>query len=62
LIIGAALLAEGMQKLLSPAVQGVGRIEKIGFPDPEFLSLFFEFVCAALLLTTRRRVPQNPFF
>ena len=53
LMVGAVFLSEGIQKFLYPAAHGVGRFEKIGLPEPEFLAYFvavFEVACGALVL------------
>lgn len=53
LMVGIVFLSEGIQKFLYPAIRGVGRFEKMGFPSPEFFGNFvgvFEVVCGALLL------------
>ncbi len=53
LIVGLVFLSEGIQKFLYPEIVGVGRFEKIGFENAEFLAYFvagFEIVCGALLL------------
>jgi putative oxidoreductase len=50
---GAVFLSEGIQKFLYLAMRGVGRFEKMGFPNPEFFGNFvgiFEVVCGVLLL------------
>lgn len=52
-MVGAVFLSEGIQKFLYPAARGVGRLEKMGFPQPEFWSNFvgiFEILCGILLL------------
>ncbi len=52
-MVGAVFLSEGIQKFLYPAARGVGRFEKMGFPNPEFFGNFvgvFEIICGALLL------------
>lgn len=36
LMVGVVIFSEGIQKLLFPALRGVGRFEKIGLPNPEF--------------------------
>src|SRR5690606_39052361 len=51
--VGLVFLSEGIQKFLYPEIVGVGRIEKIGFENAEFLAYFvagFEIVCGALIL------------
>jgi putative oxidoreductase len=53
IMVGSVFLSEGIQKFLFPAIIGVGRFEKIGFPNPEFWASFtgcFEIVCGALIL------------
>lgn len=53
LIVGLVFLSEGIQKLLYPELVGVGRFEKIGFANPEFLAYFvatFEILCGMLVL------------
>lgn len=53
IMVGAVFLSEGIQKFLYPAMRGVGRFEKMGFPDPEFFASFvgiFEILCGILLL------------
>jgi uncharacterized membrane protein YphA (DoxX/SURF4 family) len=53
LMVGVVFLSEGIQKFLFPAVRGAGRLEKIGFPNPDFLGAFLgtaEIVCGALIL------------
>lgn len=53
LMVGAVFLSEGIQKFLYPAMRGIGRFEKMGFPNPEFFASFvgvFEIVCGLLLL------------
>jgi uncharacterized membrane protein YphA (DoxX/SURF4 family) len=53
LIVGLVFLSEGIQKFLYPEIVGVGRFEKIGFENAEFLAYFvasFEVVCGALVL------------
>ncbi|MFO8235534.1 MAG: DoxX family protein [Bacteroidales bacterium] len=52
-MVGAVFLLEGIQKFLYPALRGVGHFESMGFPSPEFFSLFvgvFEIACGVLLL------------
>lgn len=52
-MVGAVFLSEGIQKFLFPAALGVGRFEKMGFPNPEFFGNFvgvFEVACGLLLL------------
>ena len=53
LIVGLIFLSEGIQKFLYPELVGVGRFEKIGFANPEFLAYFvaiFEIICGTLVL------------
>jgi len=53
LMVGAVFLSEGIQKFLFPAARGIGRFEKMGFPNPEFFAHFvgvFEIFCGLLLL------------
>ena len=53
IVIGFVFLSEGIQKFLFPELVGVGRFEKIGFTNPEFLAAFvatFEIVCGILVL------------
>ncbi len=53
LMTGAVFLSEGLQKFIFPAMRGVGRFAKMGFPSPEFFASFvggFEIVCGILLL------------
>jgi putative oxidoreductase len=53
IIVGLVFLSEGIQKFLYPEIVGVGRFEKIGFENAEFLAYFvagFEIVCGALIL------------
>lgn len=52
LIVGMIFISEGIQKFLFPDQVGVGRFEKIGFDNPEFLAYFvasFEIFCGALI-------------
>ncbi len=53
LMVGLVFLSEGIQKLLFPAADGVGRFAKIGIPYPNFMAPFVgvtEIVCGALLI------------
>ncbi len=53
IIVGLVFLSEGIQKYLFPELVGVGRFEKIGFTNPEFLAYFvasFEIICGVLIL------------
>ena len=52
-MVGAVFLSEGIQKFLFPAARGIGRFEKMGFPNPDFFAHFvgvFEILCGLLLL------------
>lgn len=52
-MVGIVFFSEGIQKFLYPAIRGVGRFEKIGLPEPEFLGTFvgsFEILSGVLLL------------
>lgn len=53
IMVGAIFLSEGIQKFLYPAARGVGRFEKMGFPNPDFFASFVgisEILCGLLLL------------
>lgn len=53
IMVGLVFLSEGIQKFLYPAARGMGRFDKMGFPNPEFLATFvgtFEIICGILLL------------
>ena len=53
IMVGAVFLAEGTQKFLYPVMRGVGRFEKMGFPNPDFFASFvgvFEVMAGLLLL------------
>lgn len=53
LMIGAVFLSEGIQKFLYPGELGVGRFQKIGLPNPEFLAPFvgvFEVACGIFVI------------
>lgn len=53
IVVGLVFLSEGIQKFLYPEIVGVGRFEKIGFENAEFLAYFvagFEIACGALIL------------
>jgi uncharacterized membrane protein YphA (DoxX/SURF4 family) len=53
LMTGTVFLSEGIQKFLFPAIRGVGRFERMGFPDPDFFGNFVgtsEIICGILLL------------
>lgn len=53
LMVGAVFLSEGIQKFLFADKLGAGRFEKIGLPNPEFLSPFvgsFEITCGFFIL------------
>ncbi len=52
IVVGLVFLSEGIQKFLYPEIVGVGRFEKIGFENAEFLAYFvagFEIACGALI-------------
>jgi uncharacterized membrane protein YphA (DoxX/SURF4 family) len=53
LSVGLIFLSEGIQKFLFSQSLAVGRFEKIGLPNPEFLGPFvgaFEIACGGLIL------------
>lgn len=53
LMVGLVFLSEGIQKFLYPDLRGVGRFEKIGLPEPEFLAYFvasFEVTCGVFIV------------
>ena len=53
LIVGLIFLSEGLQKLITPELTGVGRFIKIGFSHPAFWAYFtgsFEIICGILIL------------
>jgi putative oxidoreductase len=53
LVVGLVFLSEGIQKYIMPEVVGVGRFERIGFENYQFLAYFvatFEILCGVLLL------------
>lgn len=53
LMVGAVFLSEGIQKFLYPAMRGVGRFEKMGFPSADFFATFvgvFEILSGLLIL------------
>lgn len=53
LMVGVVFLSEGIQKFLFAEKLGVGRFDKIGLPNPEFLGPFVgscEMICGALVL------------
>jgi len=53
IMVGAVFLSEGVQKFLFPILRGIGRFERIGFPNAEFFATFvgvFEIVCGILIL------------
>ncbi|MBC9797793.1 DoxX family protein [Sinomicrobium weinanense] len=53
IMVGAIFLSEGIQKFIYPAMRGVGRFEKMGFPNPGLFVSFvgtFEILCGILLL------------
>ena len=54
LMVGLIFLSEGIQKILYPAVRGVGRFEHMGFPNPEFFGYFVGYfeIFAGLLIVT----------
>ncbi len=52
-LVGGVFLSEGVQKFLFPDQVGVGRFERIGFPDPAFWASFvgiFEILAGSLLI------------
>lgn len=52
-MVGSVFLVEGIQKFLYPAMRGMGRFEKMGFPQPEFLGNLvglFEILAGILIL------------
>lgn len=52
-LVGLVFLSEGIQKFIFPITRGVGRFEKMGFPNPDFFAHlvgFFEIICGTLLL------------
>lgn len=52
-LVGGVFLSEGLQKFLFPDQVGVGRFERIGFPDPAFWASFvgvFEILAGTLLI------------
>lgn len=52
-IVGSVFLSEGIQKFLYPALRGVGRFDKMGFPNPEFFGIMvgsFEIIAGILIL------------
>lgn len=54
LMVGPIFLSEGIQKILYPAVRGVGRFEDMGFPNPEFFGFFvggFEIIAGLFIIT-----------
>lgn len=53
IMVGSIFLSEGIQKFLYPAARGIGRFDKMGFPNPELFATFvgsIEIICGALLL------------
>lgn len=53
IMVGSVFLSEGFQKFIYPATRGVGRFEKMGFPNPDFFATFvgsLEILCGVLLL------------
>lgn len=53
IMVGSVFLVEGIQKFLYPAMRGVGRFEKMGFPEPDFFGNFvgfFEVLAGSLIL------------
>jgi putative oxidoreductase len=53
LMVGLVFLSEGLQKLILPGLNGVGRFIKIGIPHPAFFAPFVgvtEIVCGCLLV------------
>lgn len=53
IMVGAVFLSEGIQKIIYPDTNGVGRFLKIGIPFPEFSAYFvsaFEIACGILVL------------
>lgn len=52
-LVGGVFLSEGLQKFLFPDHVGVGRFDRIGFPDPAFWASFvgvFEVLAGTLLI------------
>ncbi len=66
IVVGLIFLSEGIQKYLFPELVGVGRFEKIGFANPEFLAYFvatFEIICGILILIGfLSRIASIPLF
>jgi len=66
IVVGLVYLSEGIQKYLFPELVGVGRFEKIGFTNPEFLAYFvatFEIICGILILIGfLSRIASIPLF
>jgi len=66
IVVGLVYLSEGIQKYLFPDLVGVGRFEKIGFTNPEFLAYFvatFEIICGILILIGfLSRIASIPLF
>lgn len=53
IMVGAVFLSEGIQKFFYPAARGIGRFEKMGFPNPDVFAHFvgiFEILSGLLLL------------
>lgn len=53
LMVGLVFLSEGLQKFVLPELRGMGRFEKIGLPEPEFLGYFvggFEITCGIMIV------------
>lgn len=53
LAVGLIFFSEGLQKYLRPEEVGAGRLEKIGFSNPDFWAYFtgdFEIVCGILII------------
>jgi putative oxidoreductase len=53
LMVGFVFLSEGIEKFLYPAMRGVGRFDKMGFPNPEFFGnivSFFEVIAGLLIV------------
>lgn len=53
IMVGSVFLSEGIQKFLYPAARGIGRFDKMGFPNPDFFASLvgsLEILCGVLLL------------
>ncbi|MDB5111618.1 MAG: hypothetical protein JWR67_2732, partial [Mucilaginibacter sp.] len=53
LLVGIIFLLEGIQKILFPAMNAVGRFAKIGIPYPYFFGPFVgftEIICSTLII------------